>query len=373
MPAQFTHRILAEAVLRALPASVRRTIDDLPAYFLGAQGPDIFYFLHIRRGKEKNLGAYFHGIGVYEGLCSLLAASKGSMIEKFNDYEPDWRGRRHSYIENDLDSYFVQKYRGVPVQNYPFPRIERHTDVAALHAVLNRMCRDCGRHSVSERALRAALDRFFRFSRFFADENLRRRNFFGAAERALRVPHLFSSMYRRPDFDERCLNLSHGEWRNPSSPEFLSRESADDLFARAAGECLRLLSEFSAAEAEGSPLSSENFGKSLLTGVRAGVPLVRPRAGAKSRGDPENRLLASNSRGMMSAGGDAMQRLYDSNMQLVGYLSSDAAGRMSVLDSDYRTLGYYYPQKDKTYDKNMRLVGKGNLLTSLLGNVSAEQ
>ena len=43
-----------------------------------------------------------------------------------------------------------------------------------------------------------------------------------------------------------------------------------------------------------------------------------------------------------------MQRLYDSNMQLVGYLSSDAAGRMSVLDSDYRTLGYYYPQKDKT-------------------------
>ena len=32
-----------------------------------------------------------------------------------------------------------------------------------------------------------------------------------------------------------------------------------------------------------------NFGKSLLTGVRAGVPLVRPRAGAKSRGDPENK------------------------------------------------------------------------------------
>ena len=66
-----------------------------------------------------------------------------------------------------------------------------------------------------------------------------------------------------------------------------------------------------------------------------------------------------------------MQRLYDSNMQLVGYLSSDAAGRMSVLDSDYRTLGYYYQQKDKTYDKNMRLVGKGKLLTSFLGNVLA--
>lgn len=67
-----------------------------------------------------------------------------------------------------------------------------------------------------------------------------------------------------------------------------------------------------------------------------------------------------------------MQRLYDSNMQLVGYLAADATGRMSVLDSDYRVLGYYYPGKDKTYDKDMRLIGKGNLLTSLLGEISAQ-
>lgn len=67
-----------------------------------------------------------------------------------------------------------------------------------------------------------------------------------------------------------------------------------------------------------------------------------------------------------------MQRLYDSNMQLVGYLAAGAAGRLSVLDSDYRVLGYYYLGRDKTYDKDMRLVGKGNLLTSLLGDVSVQ-
>ena len=308
MPAQFTHRILAEAVLRALPASVRRTIDDLPAYFLGAQGPDIFYFLHIRRGKEKNLGAYFHGIGVYEGLCSLLAASKGSdfafsyaagylthyaadtvfhpfvygMIEKFNEYEPAWRGRRHAYIENDLDSYFVQKCCGIPVQAYPFPRVERHINVAKLYAVLIRMSEDSRQRAFSERALCASLDRFFRFGRFFTDGNLRRRRFFGGAERTLHVPHLFSSMYRRPDYDERCLNLSREEWRNPSAPEYVSRESADDLFARAERECVRLLTEFYRAAAEDAPLLREDFGNSMLTGVRAGVPLVRPRAGIKN-------------------------------------------------------------------------------------------
>lgn len=312
MPAQFTHRLLAETALRALPEDIRRKIGSLPAYFLGAQGADILYFLHIRRGKEKNLGSYFHGVGVYEGFCSLLAASKEDgfafsyaagyithyaadtvfhpfvygMIDKFNEYEPEWRGRRHSYIENDLDSYFVQKYRGVSVENYPFPRVERHVNVAKLYAIVARMCADSRQRAFSERALRAALDRFFRFGRFFTDENLRRRRFFGGAERTLHVPHLFSSMYRRPDYDERCLNLSHAEWRNPSSPEDVSRESADDLFARAEGECARLLKEFAVAAAEDAPLPREDFGNSMLTGVRAGIPLVRPRAGAKKTNTP---------------------------------------------------------------------------------------
>lgn len=314
MPAQFTHRIFAEKVLGALPAEIRKAIDCLPAYFLGAQGADILYFLHIRRGKEKNLGSYFHNIGVYEGFCSLLAEAKGSgfafsyaagyithyaadtvfhpfvygMIEKFNEYEPEWRGRRHSYIENDIDSYFVQKYRGREVQNYPFPRLERHVNVAKLYAVLARLCKDARQRAFSERALRAALDRFFRFGRFFTDEKLRRRRFFGGAERTLRVPHLFSSMYRRPDYDERCLNLSRAEWRNPSSPEDVSRESADDLFARAEELCARLLAEFYGAVG-GAPLPQEDFGRSMLTGVRAGVPLVRPRAGAKREDAPKKK------------------------------------------------------------------------------------
>ena len=307
MAAQFTHRILAERTLQLLPAQVRRAIQSLPAYFLGAQGADILYFLHIRRGKEKNLGSYFHNIGVYESFCSFLSMAKESsfafsyaagyithyaadtvfhpfvygMIERFNEYEPEWRGRRHAYIENDIDSYFVRKYCGMSVQNYPFPRLERHVNVSGLYAVLCRVCRDSRQRAFSERALRAALDRFFRFGQFFTDEKLRRRKFFGGAERTLHVPHLFSSMYRRPDYDERCLNPEHREWYNPSNTAFVSCESADDLFVRAEKECARLLAEFYRAVTGGEPLPQEDFGKSMLTGEPVGVPLVRPRAGMK--------------------------------------------------------------------------------------------
>ena len=305
MPAQFTHRILAENILRCLPAEVRKEITSLPAYFLGAQGADILYFLQIRRGKEKNVGSYFHNAGCYEAFRSLLAAARGSgfafsyaagwithyaadtvfhpyvygMTERFCRLEPEWRGRRHTYIENDLDSYFVQTRQGVPVQRYPFPRLERHVPAEQLYKLLLRLCRDCGQGDFSERALRAALDRFFRFGRFFTDQNLRRRRFFGAAERALRVPHLLSSMYRRPDYDVRCLNVGRLEWRNPSQPEAVSCESADDLFERATEEGVRLTEAFSVAAAGSAPLPREDFGKNQLTGVRVGIPLVRPRTG----------------------------------------------------------------------------------------------
>ena len=65
-----------------------------------------------------------------------------------------------------------------------------------------------------------------------------------------------------------------------------------------------------------------------------------------------------------------MQRLYDSNMQLIGYTSTGATGKITVYDSDYRMLGYYNPKSDKTYDKDRRLVGKGNMITNLLVNAS---
>lgn len=69
-----------------------------------------------------------------------------------------------------------------------------------------------------------------------------------------------------------------------------------------------------------------------------------------------------------------MQKLYDSNMRLAGYLAAGASGKSAVYDSDFRVLGYYYPDSDKTYDKNMRLIGRGNLLTAFLGDsVSVEK
>ena len=61
-----------------------------------------------------------------------------------------------------------------------------------------------------------------------------------------------------------------------------------------------------------------------------------------------------------------MQKLYDSNMRLLGSVEMRADGRQELRDSNHNLLGYYDPDSGKTYDSNRKLIGKGNLLTALL-------
>ena len=72
----------------------------------------------------------------------------------------------------------------------------------------------------------------------------------------------------------------------------------------------------------------------------------------------------------MEAEVEEMQKLYDSDMCLIGYSKVGADGRINVYNSDYKLLGYYVPSSDKTYDSNRKLVGKGNLTADFLGAVS---
>ncbi len=59
-----------------------------------------------------------------------------------------------------------------------------------------------------------------------------------------------------------------------------------------------------------------------------------------------------------------MQKFYDSNRNLIGYLRSSASGKILAYDPDRRLVGYYNPDSDKTYDANRSLVGRGNLLAT---------
>ena len=58
--------------------------------------------------------------------------------------------------------------------------------------------------------------------------------------------------------------------------------------------------------------------------------------------------------------------LRDSNGRLLGRISRHGDGRTEIRDQNSRLMGRYDPKEDKTRDRNSRVVGYGDLLSSLL-------
>ena len=62
----------------------------------------------------------------------------------------------------------------------------------------------------------------------------------------------------------------------------------------------------------------------------------------------------------------ATQELRDSSNRLLGKIQTLSSGKMEIRDASNRLKGTYDPKSNETRAPSNRLVGKGNLLSSLL-------
>ncbi|AEF83773.1 conserved hypothetical protein [Treponema primitia ZAS-2] len=62
----------------------------------------------------------------------------------------------------------------------------------------------------------------------------------------------------------------------------------------------------------------------------------------------------------------ATQELKDANGRLIGTIRNGSNGGLEIFDESGWLKGTYDPQSDQTKDSSERLVGTGNLLTTLL-------
>jgi len=62
----------------------------------------------------------------------------------------------------------------------------------------------------------------------------------------------------------------------------------------------------------------------------------------------------------------ADQVLKDRTGKLIGRIKTRNDGKMEIFDRTGKLKGSYYPKTNQTKDRNGKLVGKGNLLTTLL-------
>ena len=277
MPASITHELIAEAAKQKLPQELQREIDLAPDYFyLGAQGPDLFFFYKPTGKKEYNWGKTLHRKQLYAWFCALLEGLKTREGEELNKCRAYALGfcthleadvvfhpfvyayleetvapkRFHQQMENDWDMVFLKAVRGESAYNYKFPfdckKIARE---GVLFPYLRDAAETLGRRPVTKGAFRRGLRFFMWFQHHFHKKHLRYLKPF--------VPKL----YLRDECDPSELG---GE-------EFFARtggkaHTAQGLFALAADNAATLMETFADALETGAPLAREAFGRHLLTG-----------------------------------------------------------------------------------------------------------
>ena len=286
MPSSITHELIATEAQKRLPAAMQSIVESAPAaYFLGAQGPDPFFFA-TAKGEGVNFGKFLHRNAVYElfsafqrFLEALPAAERAVPLAYCLGYVTHYcadvafhpcvyrymqqnklRKREHQRIENDWDVYFARKIAGKEAENYSFPAVVKlENDVKPLWKYASA---ELGR-KIPHGAMRSALTGFSKYLRFF------HRRCYSSQRRWARFDKLFhiralSCLYPSRSPDQAVLEGERFE--QAANMEGLPPvKTADDLFERAVSQSVYRMMLFY-DHIGGMPLPREQFDRHLLTG-----------------------------------------------------------------------------------------------------------
>lgn len=283
MPSVFTHFLIARSAMEKLNGSEKLKNDA--HFLLGSQGPDLAFFYPSR--KKPNLGRALHTQNVYSSLCA-LASSYSSYPESArrftlgyithyaadvvfhpyiyhlsNKFEYLPYARLHVRIENDLDSYFLEKYSkdGI-VKEF----IEGKINYQSLFLPFSDMSKAIGWGGLSRKKLSFSFKAFRAYSSFFDERANKVGNFVRTVEKPFGKAQL-SCLFHRDKIEEEFLNRENEMWCNPACADEASIEDCDMLFSRAADESVKLLEEFLFCANSGENLDKAMFSRHFLKGI----------------------------------------------------------------------------------------------------------
>ncbi len=296
MPSAITHQLVAEEAEKLLPEGLQHIIERAPdEYFLGCQGPDLFFFYRIGNKSEYNLGKFLHRNRPYDVFRFFARLLSGEQSARFPAYSDEDRTRAFAYIlgyiahyatdstfhpfvynymnkevsekrvhqliENDWDVHFLRKFRGREAEKFRCAfspkKVAKSGAVARLYACL---AEELGREEVKRRKFNAGLRNFWRYLTFFHGKCYSSQHGWERCERFFRAKPFLSCLYprRQPDPE----HLTNDDFARLSEEK---GKSADELFDRARDESARLAILFCECVRKGEPLPREEFCLSFLT------------------------------------------------------------------------------------------------------------
>lgn len=296
MPSAITHQLVAEEAEKLLPEGLQHIIERAPdEYFLGCQGPDLFFFYRIGNKSEYNLGKFLHRNRPYDVFRFFARLLSGEQSARFPAYSDEDRTRAFAYIlgyiahyatdstfhpfvynymnkegsekrvhqliENDWDVHFLRKFRGREAEKFRCAfspkKVAKSGAVARLYACL---AEELGREEVKRGKFNAGLRNFWRYLTFFHGKCYSSQRGWERCERFFRAKPFLSCLYPRRQPDPEYL--ANDDFARLSEEK---GKSADELFDRARDEsaCLAIL--FCECVRKGEPLPREEFSLSFLT------------------------------------------------------------------------------------------------------------
>ena len=283
MPSCITHQLISEEALGNLPEEAKFAARSFPDYyFLGTQGPDVFFFYKPLSKKEFNLGRFLHRNEVYRVFALFsrqLKEANGVERERLAAYRAGYichycadvafhpyvyryletQGAdksEHQLIESDWDVYFARE-RGKSAAGWEFPFSPKQIIAdGTLFYLYTSVSKELGRIPPEKRNFDRGIALFARYLKFFRGKPLTK--FWRGTEKVFGLAPVMSSLYPRRETDPAYL---YGE----SFARLSGAESADELFQKAADETARLCHLFFYATDCGDPLPKEEFSKSFLT------------------------------------------------------------------------------------------------------------
>ncbi len=275
MPAFFTHKTIADQVLKRLPTEIFDKITSATCFYVGAQGADPFFIYQPFKNKGYNLGKTMHRKNVAEFFKNAKNISKTTSQDgisyiygyithyavdiTFHPYvynlERQLRAqlpkRRkkdnlHSLIERDIDSFIFEKYENSDLKNYDYPIILTEADIFSVFKILDSILWDTYTIRLDFDGMRNSILRFFRKQKSFLDKSGNKFKTLYALETVLFIPHFLSYLFIRDNPNPQFTGL------NTDTNIYELAEKSIDL-------SVTLIKEFISAK-DGDKLDSKKFG-----------------------------------------------------------------------------------------------------------------
>ena len=288
MPAATTHAEFAKRVYGLLPESEQKAITSMPMYYLGSQGPDLFFFsrymflpgslnqygsmMHAEKVRETiaylkkhaltpALHSYFMGFLTHYALDSCCHPIINAFAKKEFDLLGINESEAHFRIEGEIDAWLLRK-AGRAITDYNVYNMLKISKAEAkdLGRLYHGLFREIYGLDITAKAIESSCYDCARITRQLRPGR-RKHKLAYYAEKAVRMPHLITGMMLtdKAEAEPPVLNPKRDLWVWYSQ----SRKNFPELMEEAKDLALKLI-----------PDPSENDIRKTFNGVPFGETIL---------------------------------------------------------------------------------------------------